>query len=178
MWIALFLLALIPLFFYWQDNVVEMFPQTEKFFPKKSEPISAELRPVDANGPDGKPEEPGRWYTSKTNQGFVAWTVAHDGKYRLAVGCRPGVEASLQVTATNRAPLQREMKLNYQYGLLDLGQGAFTSPELVGAVAQFSELYLQALNKSVLAQFTVQAADSGALARTLQAECASTAEAP
>ena len=38
MWIFLFLLASVPMVYYWSDNIVTMFPQVEGYLPKSDKP--------------------------------------------------------------------------------------------------------------------------------------------
>lgn len=175
MWIFLFILAMFPLAFYWSDAVVEVFPSLAHYFPDKNNqagPGGVAPEGIAPIGPDGNPEEPGRWYTAKTEKGFVAWARSHDGTYRIATGCHAAVPAALQVTHVSGNALSDGLHLNYQFGMLELGAGAYAGPDLIGAVAQFSELYLQTGKREVLAQFNVSAAESGQVARQLQAECA------
>lgn len=174
MWIFLFVLALVPMVFYWSDSVTTVFPQLAGFFPAKGEQrlvVDADEKRVHL-GPDGKPEESGRWYSSRSAKGYVAWSLSSDGAYRIAAGCRESAPASLQVTHISGKGLGDGLHLNFQYGKLALGAGAYGGTDLVGAVAQFSELYLQQSNGAVLAQFNVDGAESGGIARALESECA------
>lgn len=173
MWIFLLVLALVPMCYYWSDSVVAVFPQLESVFPAKT----ALNQPAGANskvhlGPDGKPEESGRWYSIKTDKGYLAWALSADGTYRLAAGCHKAGPASLQLTDMSGKGLGDGLHLNYEFGTLALGAGAYAGPDLVAAVAQFKTVYLQQSNRAVLAQFDVDAAESGSVARLLQSECA------
>lgn len=172
MWIFLIILALVPLCYIFMDQVVELFPAMATMFPAKTaNSIILQEGKVHV-GPDGKPEEPGRWYSATTPKGVLAWTLSGDSTYRLAAGCHKNGPASLQVTSIDGHGLGDGLHLNFQYGELQLGAGAYAGPELLNALAQFKTIHLQHSNRSVLAQFDVDAAESGAIARMLQSECA------
>lgn len=178
MWIFLFILAMFPLAFYWSDSVVQVFPSLAPYFPEKSSqaaPASSAASSAHL-GPDGQPEVAGRWYTASTDKGYVAWALSHDGTYRLAVGCHAQGAASLQVTHISGTGLGDGLYLNYEFGVLQLGAGAYAGPDLVGSVAQFSELFLQSGKREVFAQFNMNSMESGQVARALQAECATSAD--
>jgi len=173
MWPIIFILALVPLIFFWSDSIRDMFPELDKYLPEKS---ATALQPVQqqANLP---PElvagaEPGRWYISQTAQGYVAWVMSADGQYRTAVGCHTGAPATLQVTHLSGATLPDGLHLNYQYGKLPLTQGYYTGADVVNSVAQFKDVYLQNDATEVLSQFTVPAADSNTVARAVESTCA------
>lgn len=171
MWPFLLILAMIPLLFYWSDSVGTVFPALQKFLPEKNSPVAGVAGPSPTQSPEAYGLEPGQWYVSEGDTGYVAWTVSADGQYRLAVGCRPQAEASIQVTHTSGAELASDFNLNYGFGLLGLSESFYAGSDLVGAVAQFSDVYLQKPNREVLAHFQVPAADSGLVARALQQTC-------
>lgn len=176
MWIILLLLLLIPLCYYFVDSAVALFPSLAQMLPAKT----AVVQPVTSNavtlGPDGQPEVPGRWYVSQTPKGYLAWTLSTDGAYRLAAGCRALGSAAIQVTSTDGKSLGPNLHLNFEYGSLALGPGAYAGSDLVGAVSQFKTLYLQHSNRAVVAQFDVDSAESQSIARTLQQDCSPAAE--
>src|SRR4051812_22467360 len=100
MWPILFILAIVPMIFFWSDSVRDLFPSLDKYLPAKSSTTVVQAKTNKVNVP---PElvagaEPGRWYISQTAEGYVAWTISADGQYRAAVGCHLGAPATLQVT--------------------------------------------------------------------------------
>lgn len=179
MWPFLLVLAIVPMIFFWSDSVREMFPQVSQYLPEKSAAQTA-----DGNQTTLPPElaagaQPGRWYISQTDKGYVAWVMSADGQYRIAVGCHNGAQATLQVTHLSGATLPAAgLHLNYQYGALPLTQGYYTGSDVVNGVAQFKDIYLQDQSTAVLAQFTVPATDSNAVARSVENTCAAPATTP
>ena len=173
MWPFIFILAIVPMIFFWSDSVRDLFPSLEKFLPQK-----ASNAPVNANTTaDLPPEllagaEPGRWYISQTAQGYVAWVMSADGQYRTAVGCHTGAPATLQVTHKTGATMPDGLHLNFQYGKMPLTGGYYTGADLVNGLAQFKDVYLQNSATEVLAQFAVPALDSNSVARSVQTICA------
>lgn len=172
MWPFLFIIALVPLVFFWSDSAVEMFPQMQQYLPKKAAPPKAatpgqEQVPGVANVADAY----GRWYESRNQSGYVAFTLSADGQYRLSVGCRPEMPASLQVTHALGHQMKEDRSLNYHFGKLSLTDGYANSPELIGAVAQFGEVLLEGPSREVFAQFKVAGTESGMVARNLQSNC-------
>ena len=168
MWPFLFILALVPMFFYWSDSVSSVFPALASYFPEK--------KPVDVVAPGQAPQATAKgsdtsWFES-TEGGYVAWLRSLDENYRLAAGCREGGQAVLQVTevASGQA-LDVPLVLNFQYGALSLASGVYAGPELVGAIAQFQDIYLQSPTGVVYAQFQATQSNSGAIARTLTQMC-------
>lgn len=173
MWPIIFILALVPMIFFWSDSVRDLFPQLKEYLPEQSS--SAPAGP--GQNPDLPPElragaEPGRWYISETDQGYVAWVMSADGKYRTAVGCHTGAPATLQVTHQSGATMPDRLHLNYQYGKLPLTNGHYTGPDVINGVAQFHDIYLQTDATEVMAQFAVPAAESNAVARSVESFCA------
>lgn len=170
MWPFIFILAMVPLVFFWSDSVLTMFPQLAPYLPAKSASAGAAVDPT-ASAP--AVEGVNTWVESTTDQGFVAWTVSQDGSYRLIVGCQPQQAATLQVAALTGEPIEAPLSVNYSYGTLSLTSGFYTGNELLGAVSQFKDIYLQRTGEDpVLAQFHVDSLRSGAIARTLQSSCA------
>ena len=173
MWPFLFIIALVPLIFFWSDSVRELFPALSDWLPEKVSPhatpaANGEVMPT-SNALDTLANQ---WIISNTPQGFVAWTLSSDKQYRLAVGCYPGAAATVQVTHADGQELKRMLALNYQYGQLPLEEGKYLGPELVPSVAQFSDVYLQTPAGAVVTQFKVHGYISGALAREVQSVCA------
>lgn len=173
MWPFLFLLAIVPAIYYWSDSVREMFPALEEFLPSKD----AALTPSDspANQLPATLQEgqlPGQWYVIEHDGQYLAWMMSDDGQYRVAVGCHKESPAALQVTHLGGATPPQELHLNYQYGALLLNKGGYYGPELVGSVAQFSDVYLQNSAKEVLARFQAPAASSNLVARAIESTCA------
>lgn len=172
MWIFLFLVALVPMFFFWSESATTLFPGLQKFFPAKASPVTEQLNTADG-APAGPTQGAGQWHAASGREGYVAWTLSRDGTYRLAVGCRPAAQPALQIThAASGKGLADGFQLNYGYGMLALGAGVYSASDVVGAVAQFADLVLETRNRSVLAEFNVSAVESGGIARALQNECA------
>lgn len=172
MWLFLFILALVPLLYYWSDSVVEVFPDLKSLFPEKSS--MNQVAVYDGASPEGDPTAgvPNKWYTSETAEGYVAWTVSGNGAYRLAVGCHAQAPATLQVTPVSSSPIPAQLTLNYVYGSLPLQDGYYAGDELIGSTAQFGQIHLQDPAAVVLADFQVPTSESNSIARALQASCA------
>lgn len=171
MWPFVFILAIIPMIFFWSDSVREMFPQVSQYLPEKNAkipgPTQNNLPPELAAG-----AAPGRWYVSQTDDGYVAWAMSGDSQYRMALGCHKGAPATLQVTHLSGATMPDGLHLNYQYGAIPLTQGYYTGPLLIDGLSQFKDVYLQDQSTAVMAQFTVPGTDSNAVARTVSQVCA------
>ncbi len=172
MWPFIFILAIVPLVFFWSDSIGELFPQLEAYLPAKSSKDH-----VSGAGQGALPAElagavPGRWYVSNTEKGYVAWAMSADGQYRLAVGCHPGAQAAVQLTHLSGETMPAEgLHLNYQFGLLPLTQGFYAGDRLVDSVAQFHDVYLQDQARAVLAQFTLPGVESNSVARSVSGTC-------
>lgn len=172
MWAFILILAIVPLVFFWSDSVLTMFPQLSPYLPAKTASAAGAQVSPDASAPLA--EGINRWVETNSDQGYVAWTLSLDGHYRLAVGCQPKQPAALQVTQITGEPLAEPMSVNYNYGTLSLKSGFYVGSELVGAVSQFKDIYLQrADDESVVAQFQVESLLSGTVARSIQSNCAS-----
>lgn len=178
MWIFIFVLAMVPLFFYLSDSVTTVLPALSKYLPEKNN--------KGAGSPGGlaalnaaQPGQVVRWTQSSTDAGYVAWLMSSDGQYRLAVGCRKGAPASLQVTQGSGKPVADQLVLDFHYGRVTLTQGMYGGSDLVGAVAQFDAVDLQqpvvAATPQTLpltvARFSADRRDSGLMARSLQQYC-------
>lgn len=173
MWPVILILAIVPMIFFWSDSIRDLFPQLQEYLPAKSSTAHVVNRDTDALPAELQAGAvPGRWYISQTAKGYVAWVMSADGQYRASVGCHTGARATLQVTHLSGATLPDRLHLNYQYGVLPLTNGYSVGAELVGSVAQFHDIYLQSEAKEVIAQFTVPAVDSNAVARTIESACA------
>jgi hypothetical protein len=174
MWPFIMIMAIVPMIFFWSDSVRDMFPALQKFLPEKSSPTHLPgQQPAAANLPPelAKSAESGHWYVSNTKKGYVAWVMSADGQYRLAVGCRPEAQGSLEVTSMSGATMPEGLHLNYQFGDLRLNKGYYAGDELINAVAQFKNVYLQTSANEVKAQFTAAGADSNGVARDVQNTC-------
>lgn len=173
MWPFLFILAIVPLAYFWSDSVLELFPQLAPYLPAKTaKPLAT--RPGTHPGAASAPTAEGvnQWVEVNTERGYVAWTLSPDGFYRLAVGCRPKERASLQVTRLDSKPLGDSLSVNYRFGSLALSSGMYDGSDIVGAVAQFNDVYVQAPTGKVTS-FTLDTVRSGLVGRALQANCVS-----
>lgn len=170
MWPFLFVLAIVPLAFYWSDSVTEVFPALAKYFPEKKSATEV--------GPNGEPiadaEQAAtaktKWIELQSEDGYVAYAMSPDGQYRIAVGCRNDEPAALQVTYITGATLPTTLSVNYTYGVLPLTSGAFAGGELVGAVSQFGDVYVQS-DERLITRFNLPKHESGLIARSLQSNC-------
>lgn len=176
MWPFLFILAAVPLIFYWSDSVSTVFPALAQYLPEKSAP---------AAGPRGGAQAPGTtatgtpgtlWIRSTTDAGYVAWLPSVDGQYRLAVGCRKAAPPSLQVTRVMGGDVPAQAILDFQYGKLPLNFGVYDGAGLLNAASQFGTvvLTLPAAAQQApqpFARFEATRYDSGLMARGLQQNC-------
>lgn len=171
MWAFLLLLAIVPLTFFWSDSVLTIFPQLAPYLPAKTASAPGVQVSPEASAPLA--EGINRWVETTSEQGYVAWTLSQDGRYRLAIGCQPKQPAALQVTQITGEPFADPLTVNYSYGTLPLKSGFYVGSELVGAVSQFKDIYLQRVDdEAVLAQFQVDSLVSGTVARSIQSNCA------
>lgn len=178
MWIFIFVLAMIPLAYNWSDQVVTLFPSLAQYLPQKT---TAETQRLQASGLDGKPVpgKDGLWVQTHTDQGFAAWLISADDQYRLAVGCRSGQPAAMQVTKAYTASpdIPKNLTLNFQYGQAPMRQSIYEGRNLVGDVAQFAQVSLEvpsAKNQGAapFATFNALSVESGKVARVIQQKCA------
>lgn len=177
MWPILLILALVPMIFMLSDSVYDLFPGLGDLLPDrdaKQEIIETQPEHSPARNAGG---QPGTWYVSDTEGGYVAWAISQDGTYRLAVGCYPDTPATIQATHLSGEQLPDGMALNYTYGVLPLTAGAYTGDELVAATAQLKDVYLQTESGEVQAQFTIPGHESNAIARQIRDVCTQTAAA-
>jgi hypothetical protein len=173
MWPIILILAIVPMVFMWSGSVQQVFPALAKYLPEKTTTVTTPEQQAIANLPPElqKSADSGRWYVSQTKNGYVAWTMSADGQYRLAVGCRAGAPAAVQVTNHTGATMPGGLVLNYEYGRLVLKDGYYAGADVVNSVAQFKNVYLQDNANEVLAQFTAPGTDSNSVARTVESVC-------
>ena len=183
MWPALFIIALIPLFFAWSDSILEFFPQMKEYLPEttKKEPEGPALAPE--NNPDDPayvPPQTSQWTQQSTEQGYVAWAMSLDGSYRLTVGCAPQQAPSLllQTIVEENGELRvssvqdEQALLNYNFGVLATPHGQ-AQTGLIDAVAQFGKMSFQSSNgATTYARFQVDSYVSQTIARELTQQCA------
>jgi hypothetical protein len=181
MWPFLLILCIVPMCYIWSDKVVELFPALSKYLPAKEGKPHAVGGASGANSPDGastvdalggKAGQPSTWAEMTNERGYVAWARSSDGQYRIVVGCHPGEAAAIQLVddsgQSTRAPL---LTLNYRYGTLTLQNGYYKAADVIGAVAQFKDVYIKTPS-GVLTTFTLDGVRSGTIASALQASCA------
>lgn len=174
MWPFLLILALVPMIFYWSDSAHDLFPGLAEYLPdreKKTAVIELQPEQTPTHQAGG---EPGKWFVSQTQTGYVAWVISQDGHYRLAVGCYTDTPATLQITHLSGYRLGDGLTLNYQFGTLPLTAGAYAGDELVNATAQLKEVHLQSRSGDVRSHFTMPGAESNAVARNLLEFCPQT----
>ncbi|GBG14519.1 uncharacterized protein NMK_2118 [Novimethylophilus kurashikiensis] len=181
MWIFLFILAIVPMTYYWSDSVVTLFPQLSQYFPDKGS--NKQGVAGQAPGQDKQPLLPTKWAEAKTEAGYAVWLMSADGQYRVAVGCRTGEAPAIRITQLNGQPIPSRMMLDFQFGRIPLLDGVFAgaTPDLLNAVSQFSAMSLQypqtpeqvKANQPGLAAawFKVDQHESGLVARGLQQNC-------
>lgn len=174
MWIFIFVLAMVPMIFYWSDSVVTVFPQLAQYLPEKKSNAPG-VNAVAAAAPI--PAQLGAWSQVSTDKGYAAWLLSADGQHRLAVGCRKAPPL-LQVTQINGKALGRALVLDFQYGQVPLTtEGVHAGSDVIAAVAQFDEMTLRApatgqpTEQLIVARFTADRYASGQIARSLQLNC-------
>lgn len=174
MWLFLFILALVPLIFYWSDSVRELFPELESYLPaKESSQLIVDATPNKralSNSSDAT-NTVNEWVLVDNEQTFIAWALSYDGQYRLAVGCYKEGEPTIQITTENPVAAQKVAALNFEYGILPMVKGVYQGPELVGSVAQFSKVILQTHLGEVLAEYELPGNISGFVAREIENNC-------
>lgn len=175
MWIFLFLLASVPMVYYWSDNIVTMFPQVEGYLPKSDKPAV-----VPPSAKAALPNGPQPWQEVTSPTGYAARLLSTNGDYYLTTGCRYGEHPRLLVTSARGAPLGGGLTLDFKTGRIPLTLGGYAGPDLINAVAQFGELSLwysqgqapAAVTTLVITTFSTDRLKSGKLARNLQQVCA------
>lgn len=180
MWPFIFILAMVPMVYYWSDSVATVFPALAKYLPDKKEGVKGEAAKP---GPAVRSAAgvPNKWAQSTPNEGYVAWLVSRDGQYRVAVGCQKAAPAGLQITHISGKAVAAQLVLDFQYGQVPFAQGLYSGPDLLNAVSQFESLALQVpptdtqlaakLPGATLTQFTVDRRESGLVSRNLQQIC-------
>lgn len=172
MWPFIFILAIVPMVFYWSDSVVTLFPQLAQYLPDKGDKGTGpqgQVATLEAAQGAGT-TAPGKWIKSSSEAGYVAWVLSSDGQYRLAVGCRKAMPPTLQITHISGKPLPHQLVIDFQYGQVLVTAGAYTGPDLVNAAAQFGAMNLQTPDQpaQVITRFNPDRVDSGLTARELQ----------
>lgn len=171
----LLILCIVPMCYIWSDKVVDLFPSLAKYLPaKEGKPHavggSGGASTVDALG--GKARQPSPWSETSNERGYVAWARSGDGRYRIVVGCHPNEPAAIQlVDDSGKLSSAQLLTLNYRYGTLTLENGYYRAADVIGAVAQFKDVYIQTPT-GVLTTFTMDGVRSGTIASALQASCA------
>lgn len=176
MWPFLLILAIVPLIFFWSDNVREVFPALSDWLPEQVDDkvLLIETEGIHDFSASSSLNEPGKWYISQSEEGLVAWTVSSKGAYRLTVGCEPEAQSVLSVSHESGRTLSDDLMLNYEYGHFPLAEGIFYGTELIGGVSQFNSVSLQRLSDGeLIASFAVPALSSEEIARELRAHCLS-----
>ena len=182
MWPALFIIALIPLFFFWSDSALTFFPQMAEYLPAKMK--AEDTTPAPATNPDDPafvPPENTHWTEQDDENGYAAWAMSLDGIHRIAVGCQTGQGAAISITSLQNTaqgvnvqnPTDTSAILNYSFGVLPAPRGYYTGEELVNAVAQFGEsVALQNSEGTVTyARFKVDPYTSQTIARQITQKC-------
>ncbi|RQR65589.1 hypothetical protein DIE18_03840 [Burkholderia sp. Bp9125] len=178
MWPFLLVLSIVPMVFFWSDDVTSLFPQLAQYLPGKTaakpQPTNGAARAQGADGSvDALPSNVvSEWTETSNERGYVAWAQSADGTYRLVIGCHPQERARAQLVRADGRPVPAALTLNYRYGALSLAGGAYSGADLVGAVAQFKDVTLQAPGGAAVATITLDAVKSGLVARALQSSCA------
>ena len=181
MWPALFIIALIPLAFFWSDSVLGFFPQMAEFLPAKTK--TEESAPPPVTNPDDPayvaPENT-QWVREESEAGYTAWAMSLDGNYRLVLGCAPGQASALAITSLQQTPQGVSVvtptdpgaSINYTFGVLPTPMGYASGGELIGALAQFEALRFQSGAGVDIARFMVDKYTSQTIARDLTEKCA------
>jgi hypothetical protein len=191
MWVFLFILAIVPMAYFWSDSVTDVFPSLQTFLPAKSHTAPAHAHGVSVLGATGAgslgasgatgassasdaaaaPAVSG-WAERQTSSGFVAWTQSTDGAYRLAAGCHPNEAAALQFSTVSGQPVPATLSLRYPYGMQTLQDGFYRGNDTIGTVAQLKTVTVTDAAGNVLTNFNLDGVRSGLIARALQANCA------
>lgn len=181
MWPFIFILAMVPMIYYWSDSVATVFPALAKYLPEKQDGAKGAAAKPGAGGANSAFGTPNKWAQASPNEGYVAWLVSRDGQYRVAVGCQKAEPAGLQVTHISGKAVAPQLVLDFQFGQVPFAQGLYSGPDLLNAVSQFEAMALQVppsetqlaakLPGATVAQFTVERRESGLVARNLQQIC-------
>lgn len=181
MWPFIFILAMVPMVYYWSDSVIEVFPVLAQYLPAKGDKPAKGAPGSNPLAVKHGPGTPTKWAEANSEGGYVAWLVAQDGQYRIAVGCQQGAPAGLQLTHASGKPVPEQLMVDYQAGQLPFSQGLYSGTELLGAVSQFGAITVSVppsaqaaaagLPATTVAQFLVDRRESGLIARKLQQTC-------
>jgi hypothetical protein len=171
MWPFLFVLAIVPLIFYWSDSARALFPALADWLPDKESRLTVPIEAAHvAQAQSAVSAAHKSWTISKGAHGTVAWADTPDGRYRLVVGCTPQASPVLELRESGKL-VGGPHRLNFRHGLLPLTDGHHEGADLIGALAQFGEVYVQDTHGAVLTRFSLDAPQSGRLARTIEADC-------
>lgn len=182
MWVFLFVLAIVPMAYYWSDSLTTLFPQLSHYFPEKNTGDKSA-----AGGMPGQPSPakllPTKWAEAKTENGYAIWLMSSDGTYRIAAGCRENEPPAIYLSRLNGQGLPQSLILDFDYGRLPLTNGVFTgtTSDLMNALSQFGTMALQLPQTAEQAQsgqpgnaiawFKVDIRESGLMTRGLQQNC-------
>lgn len=175
MWVFLFLLALVPLFFFWTDAAVDLIPKWQGALPQsKNSTLVAGADVAEGQTLDVKRRagEAVPWVEANSEKGFAAYLISPDDQYRLVVGCQTEQPATLHVTLLSGAPITATWTLDYEYGQLPVVNGSFQGDLLLSAVSQMSKVVLLGEDGKPLAQFNTTVIPSESVARQLAQVCA------
>ncbi len=171
MWPFLFILAIVPLVFYWSDSVRAMFPTLADWLPNNSSVAQISSRDAQRIALQDKlARHRVTWHMTQTEKGFVAWAQSSDGAQRLVVGCVGSGAPALEVREGSK-PLSSASLLDYRAGTLQLQSGAYAGPSLIGAVAQFRNVSVTQTGGGQAASYALDAVQSERVARALQTSC-------
>lgn len=185
MWAFVFVLAIVPMAYYWSDSVVSVVPALAPYFPDKKSNATASTAEAGGTERPGEDALPGTvqkgWAQRNNEAGYVAWLISTNGEYRLTVGCKAGRPPSMQVRHASGAAMPERLKLDFNYGSVTLRNGDYAGKDVLWATAQFKTVKLEPLQASSdwskpsfkpdLAQFYAESRASEQVARALQANC-------
>lgn len=182
MWVFLFILAIVPMVYYWSDSITTLFPQLAQYFPEKGDSAKSTKGGL-AGQPSLAQLLPTKWAEANTENGYAIWLMSSDNLYRIAAGCRTGEPPAIYLTRLNGQGLPDSLILDFDYGRLPLVNGTFTgsTSDLMNAVSQFGTMALQLPQTSeqekagepgnTVAWFKVDIRESGLMTRGLQQNC-------
>lgn len=175
MWVFLFLLALVPLFFFWTDAAVDLIPQWQGALPQSKDSTlitgadTPEWQTLEAKRRAG---ESVPWVEANSAKGFAAYLVSPDDQYRLVVGCQAEQPAVLHVTRLSGEAVTEQWRLDYEYGQLPVVNGTYQGDMLLSAVSQMQKVVLLGADGKQISQFNTTAIPSENVARQLSQVCA------
>lgn len=171
MWPFLFILAIVPLTFYWSDSVRAMFPTLADWLPSKSSMAQIPAQDARRIALQGKlSRQRVTWHMTQTEKGFVAWAQSIDGAQRLVVGCTGSGVPALEVRGGGELLVDAAL-VDYRAGTLPLQSGAYAGPALIGAVAQFRKVSVTRADGGPGGAYALDAVQSERVARSLQTSC-------